>query len=336
MSDVAAVSAGNNYEARQMIAKSMSKVGRKGVVTLEEGKSSENNLYVVEGMQFDHGYISPYFVTDSEKMTIEFEKCKIAALKAPGFGERKIQYLDDIAILTGGTVIREEVGLSLDKAEKEVLGHAAKVVPTKEVTTMVGNGSTQDVVNKSFSDPKPYRALILIVCSLMGFMFLYGSHDRKMRKGEITNDDDCLNKSYFNNGDLKLEKMGTDDIIVGVGVVGVALAHTLGKDGRRVHEIERDWAEPDRIVGELLQPGDCVDEIDAQRVLGYALFKDGKNAKLSYPLEKFDYDVSGRSFHNGCFIQRIVQLEQGTVTYLLEENGTIKGVQYKNKAGEEI
>ncbi|KAF6144784.1 hypothetical protein GIB67_016858 [Kingdonia uniflora] len=88
------------------------------------------------------------------------------------------------------------------------------------------------------------------------------------------------------------------------------------QDGRSVHVIERDLTEPDQIIGELLQPGgylklivlgleDCVDEIDAQRVLGYALFKDGKNAKLSYPLEKFDSNVSGRSFHNGCFIQRI-------------------------------
>ncbi|KAF6148473.1 hypothetical protein GIB67_038828 [Kingdonia uniflora] len=72
-------------------------------------------------------------------------------------------------------------------------------------------------------------ALILIVCSLMGFMFLYGSHDRKMRQGYITNDDDYLNKSCFNNGDLKLEKMGTDDIVVGAVVPGTALAHTLGK-----------------------------------------------------------------------------------------------------------
>ncbi|KAF6161287.1 hypothetical protein GIB67_009174 [Kingdonia uniflora] len=161
MSDVAAVSAGNNYEVGQMIAEAMSKVGRKGVMTLEEGKSSENNLYVVEGMQFDRDYISHYFVTDSEKMTVEFENfkgvLKIAALKAPGFGERKSQYFDDIAILTGATVIREEVVLSLDKAESEVLGHAAKVVFTKEVTTIVGKESTQDVVNKSFSDPKPYR-----------------------------------------------------------------------------------------------------------------------------------------------------------------------------------
>jgi chaperonin GroEL len=189
LADVAAVSAGNNYEIGNMIAEAMSKVGRKGVVTLEEGRSSENFLYVVEGMQFDRGYISPYFVTDSEKMSAEYENCKvnmgnlryqfdffcclllscfrvlmlpsfifivqlllvdkkitnardlinvleeairgaypiliiaedieqealatlvvnklrgslkIAAIKAPGFGERKTQYLDDIAILTGG------------------------------------------------------------------------------------------------------------------------------------------------------------------------------------------------------------------------------------------
>ncbi|CAI0440520.1 unnamed protein product [Linum tenue] len=184
-----------------MIAEAMSKVGRKGVVTLEEGKSAENNLYVVEGMQFDRGYISPYFVTDSEKMSVEYDNCKlllvdkkisnardlvniledairsgfpivivaedieqealatlvvnklrgalkIAALKAPGFGERKSQYLDDIAILTGGTVIREEVGLSLDKVGKEVLGTASKIVLTKDTTTIVGDGSTQEAVNK--------------------------------------------------------------------------------------------------------------------------------------------------------------------------------------------
>ncbi|KAG9135294.1 hypothetical protein Leryth_015192 [Lithospermum erythrorhizon] len=151
---------------------------------------------------------------------------------------------------------------------------------------------------------------------------------------------------------------GADDahiIIVGAGVAGAALAYTLGKDGRRVRVIERDLTEPDRIVGELLQPGgylklmqlglaDCVEEIDAQRVFGYALFKDGKNTRLSYPLEKFHSDVSGRSFHNGRFIQKMrekaaslpnVQLEQGSVTSLLEEKGTIKGVQYKNKSGEE-
>lgn len=77
LADVAAVSAGNNYEVGNMIAEALSKVGRKGVVTLEEGKSAENFLYVVEGMQFDRGYISPYFVTDSEKMAVEYENCKV-------------------------------------------------------------------------------------------------------------------------------------------------------------------------------------------------------------------------------------------------------------------
>ncbi|KAJ6944973.1 chaperonin 60 subunit beta 2 [Populus alba x Populus x berolinensis] len=201
LADVAAVSAGNNYEVGNMIAEAMSKVGRKGVVTLEEGKSADNSLYVVEGMQFDRGYISPYFVTDSEKMAVEYDNCKlllvdkkitnardliailedaikggypvvivaedieqealatlvvnklrgalkIAALKAPGFGERKSQYLDDIAILTGGTVVREEVGLALDKVGSEVLGHASKVVLTKDTTTIVADGSTQEAVNK--------------------------------------------------------------------------------------------------------------------------------------------------------------------------------------------
>uniref|UniRef100_A0A7C9ABG4 Uncharacterized protein n=1 Tax=Opuntia streptacantha TaxID=393608 RepID=A0A7C9ABG4_OPUST len=207
LADVAAVSAGNNYEVGNMIAEAMSKVGRKGVVTLEEGKSAENSLYVVEGMQFERGYLSPYFVTDAEKMIVEYENCKlllvdkkitnardlvsiledairngypvliiaedieqealatlvvnrlrgslkIAAIKAPGFGERRREYLDDIAILTGGTVIRDEVGLTLDKAGPEVLGHAAKLVLTKDSTTIVGDGSTQEAVNKRVTQIK--------------------------------------------------------------------------------------------------------------------------------------------------------------------------------------
>ncbi|XP_018485249.2 squalene epoxidase 3 [Raphanus sativus] len=177
-------------------------------------------------------------------------------------------------------------------------------------------------------------------------------------------DDADSNRSKKNRGLVQNDAVvsrnvadsGIDVIIVGAGVAGAALAHTLGKEGRRVHVIERDLSEQDRIVGELLQPGgylklielgleDCVKEIDAQRVLGYALFKDGKHTKLSYPLEAFDSDVSGRSFHNGRFVQRMrdkaatlsnVRLEQGTVTSLLEENGTVKGVQYKNKEGNEI
>ncbi|ONH92127.1 hypothetical protein PRUPE_8G156700, partial [Prunus persica] len=138
-----------------------------------------------------------------------------------------------------------------------------------------------------------------------------------------------------------------DIIIVGSGLVASALAYTLGKDRRRVHVIERDLTEPDRIVGELLQPGAYLrlielglEEIDAQRVFGFAVYNDGKKTKLPYPLENFHPDVVGMGFHHGRFIQRMrkkasslpnVRLEQGTVTSLLEDNGNIKEVQYKCK-----
>nr|AWK97814.1 squalene epoxidase [Tripterygium wilfordii] len=199
-----------------------------------------------------------------------------------------------------------------------------------------------------------------ILASVLGFFTLYflvlkRTDDEKRAVLEARREGmESLNTT---NGECRSsDGEDVDVIIVGAGVAGAALAHTLGKDGRRVRVIERDLTEPDRIVGELLQPGgylklielgleDCVEEIDAQRVFGYALFKDGKNTRLSYPLEKFHSDVSGRSFHNGRFIQRMrqksaslpnVRLEQGTVTSLLEADGIIRGVQYKTKSGEEL
>ncbi|WCJ18102.1 squalene epoxidase 2 [Euphorbia peplus] len=145
-----------------------------------------------------------------------------------------------------------------------------------------------------------------------------------------------------------------DIIIVGAGVVGSALAYTLANDGRRVHVIERDLTEPNRMVGELLQPAgylklmeldlqDCLDGIDAQKVFGYAIYKDGASIKLSYPLENFHPDVTARSFHHGRFVQKMrekaasvpnVRLEQGSVTMLIEENGIVKGVEYKTNEGQ--
>ena len=195
LANVASVSAGGNMEVGTMISDAMEKVGRTGVITLEEARSVDNNLIVVEGMQFERGYISPYFVTDSERMTCSYDNCKlllvdkkvksardmiiileeaikqgfplliiaedieqealatlvvnklrgalkICALKAPGFGERKSQYLEDIAILTGATVVKDELGLSLDKVGTEVLGNAARVELGKESCTIVGDGST--------------------------------------------------------------------------------------------------------------------------------------------------------------------------------------------------
>ncbi|KAG5245754.1 squalene epoxidase [Salix suchowensis] len=200
-----------------------------------------------------------------------------------------------------------------------------------------------------------------ILAALFGLSSVYYLVIKK--KGQRANKDllearsESVNSIATTSGECRSSNVSdVDVIIVGAGVAGAALAHTLGKDGRQVHVIERDLTEPDRIVGELLQPGgylklielgleDCVEKIDAQRVFGYALFKDGKHTRLSYPLEKFHSDVAGRSFHNGRFIQRMrdkaaslpnVQLEQGTVISLLEDKGTIRGVQYKTKDGQEL
>ncbi|XP_068654909.1 squalene epoxidase 3-like [Aristolochia californica] len=194
------------------------------------------------------------------------------------------------------------------------------------------------------------------VASLFGFALLPGLRWRKKNGGGHVGNSAGIRTGGADVVGNVLQGGGTDVIVVGAGVAGAALAYTLGKDGRNVLVIERDLSEPDRIVGELLQPGgylklielgleDCVRDIDAQRVLGYALFKDGRDKKLSYPLEKFDDDISGRSFHNGRFIQKMrekvaslpnAKLEQGTVTSLIEENGTVNGVNYKTKNGEEL
>nr|AEJ79818.1 squalene epoxidase [Eleutherococcus senticosus]AEJ79819.1 squalene epoxidase [Eleutherococcus senticosus] len=199
-----------------------------------------------------------------------------------------------------------------------------------------------------------------IFAFLFGFLLLFNFKRKREKNGANSTDfgtDSVINTSSENGYNSPEHIAGsTDVIIVGAGVAGSALAYTLAKDGRRVHVIERDLTEQDRIVGELLQPGgylklielgleDCVNEIDAQRVFGYALYMDGKSTRLSYPLEKFHADVAGRSFHNGRFIQRMrekaasipnVRMEQGTVTSLVEKKGTIKGVQYKTKDGQEL
>ena len=199
IAQVGAISANADHEIGSIIADAMNKVGKEGVITVEEGSALENELDVVEGMQFDRGYLSPYFINDQQSQSAELENpfvlihdkkisnirdllpllenvaksgrplliiaedvegealatlvvnnirgiVKVAGVKAPGFGDRRKAMLQDIAILTGGQVISEEVGLSLEKATLSDLGEAKKIQVSKENTTIIdGAGSSDDI-----------------------------------------------------------------------------------------------------------------------------------------------------------------------------------------------
>jgi chaperonin GroEL len=196
---VGTVSANGEHEIGQMIAQAMQKVGNEGVITVEEAKGIETELDVVEGMQFDRGYMSPYFITNAEKMLVDLENpyilihekklsglqpllpllesvvqsgrplliiaedvegealatlvvnklrggLKVAAVKAPGFGDRRKAMLEDLAVLTGGTVVSEDLGIKLETVTLEMLGRAKHVVIEKETTTIVdGVGEKSDI-----------------------------------------------------------------------------------------------------------------------------------------------------------------------------------------------
>ncbi len=199
IAQIGTISANGDADIGSMIAKAMEKVGNEGVITVEEAKSLDTELDVVEGMQFDRGYVSPYFVTDAEKMRVELEDpyilihekklsnlqallpvleavvqsarplliiaedvegealatlvvnklrggLKVAAVKAPGFGDRRKAMLEDIAVLTGGQVISEDIGIKLENVTLKMLGRAKRISITKDDTTIVdGNGDKKDI-----------------------------------------------------------------------------------------------------------------------------------------------------------------------------------------------
>lgn len=332
---VAAISANNDSEVGKLIAEAMSKAGKESVITIEEAKGIETTIDVVEGMRFDRGYLSPYFVTEPEKMEVVFERpkvliydkkisgikdflpilekaaqtgsplliiaedvetdilatlvvnnlrgvLKVAAVKAPGFGDRRKDLLEDIAVLTGATVISEEKGLKLEKAEVSNLGQCEKVIIDKDNTTIVkGAGEKQILearvrhirsqIEKSTSDYDREKLQERLAKLTGGIAIVYVGAATELEMVEKKDRvDDALNatKAALQEG-----------IIPGGGVTyirSIPALENLGFDneeeGRGIEIVKRSLEEPVKqlAINAGLEPNDILPRIkDGQGDYGF-------------------------------------------------------------------